>query len=735
MAGALAALAHRLRPASRRALDWRVGRRAAPAPASRGVDVVVPVCGGEEHLAALLPGLLRHTDLARHRLIAIVDGPQPAGVSKQLDDLERAAGAALVRVAQPRNLGYVASVNAGMRQSRERDVILLNTDTVVTRQWVEKLQQAAYSAPEVASVTPLSNRATICSVPRGNVDNDLPQGYDADRFAALVERVSRREYPRLPTGVGMCLYLKRAALDDVGLFDEVAFAAGYGEENDWCFRALRAGWVHVADDVSFVFHAGRGSFGARRRQLAARAGGILRERHPEYFPTIARFLADDPLRAVRDRILGALAAVPAHGTGRRRPEVLHVVHGFPPQDHGGTELYAFWLARAQARERPTAVYTRCRDEGAANGAVVESLDGGLRVRRVVNNFDQRDPLARNALHDRKLQRDFAAFLAEIRPEVVHVHHLAGHCLTLAGAVRRSGVPMVLQLQDWWLACARANLLDHAERLCSGPGLLKCSTCLPLTRLPPRHATNPALHAARRALARRLVSEAATRVAGSPAVVDGLRRAGILDAGAAVHVLPYGVPLADTPCTPRPSSAPTLPLRIGFVGSMLPHKGLHVLAAACSVLPPRSLTLEVWGDPSFDPAYTARVQQLAGHIELRCHPRFAETERGAVLGGLDLLVVPSLGLESFGLVAWEAIHAGVPVVCSDRLPLAAAVREGGFGAVYEASSTAQLAAILGTVVDDPSRIAGWRAKLPSVKPWRAHAAEIEQVYDQVIASSR
>jgi glycosyltransferase involved in cell wall biosynthesis/GT2 family glycosyltransferase len=706
-----------------------------------GVDVVVAVFGGAQHLAKLFPSLLEHTDLERHRIVAVVDGPQPDGVVSQLESFASAAGAALVRLDQADNRGYVASVNAGMRASQSRDVILLNTDTVVTRGWVEKLQRAAYSAPQVASATPLSNRATICSVPRGNVDNDLPGGFDIDGFAELVERVSVGEYPRLPTGVGMCLYLKRAALLDIGLFDEATFGHGYGEESDWCFRALRAGWDHVADDATFVFHAGRGSFGTRRRQLATRAGRAMRRLHPEYDRTIARFLAEDPLRGARDRILAALDTASRRALSRHandaatRPSILHVVHGFPPHDHGGAELYAYWLAKYQASERATAVYTRLRDEGAANGDVLESLEAGLRIRRVVNNFDQRDPLARNALYDRALQRDFRAFLGEVRPDLVHVHHLAGHSLALAGVMRDCGLPLVLQLQDWWTVCARANLLDARERLCSGPGLLKCGECLPLTRLGPQRVANAALYGLRGWLGRRLVRRAHARIAGSALVIDSLRRIGILR-DADVSLLPYGVPLADQPSgTPRAPSPQALPLRLGFIGSILPHKGLHVAAAACRSLPTQSVELEVWGDSSFAPEYTARVRDLAGSAVVRFRGRFDEEHRRAVLESLDLLLVPSIGMESFGLVAWEAIHAGVPVVCSDRLPLAEAVREGGFGAVYEASSSSELAAILGRVVADPSILASWQAQLPSVKGWSAHAAEIETVYDQVLVAAR
>ena len=139
------------------------------------------------------------------------------------------------------------------------------------------------------------------------------------------------------------------------------------------------------------------------------------------------------------------------------------------------------------------------------------------------------------------------------------------------------MPIVYQVQDWWAACARANLLDRDRRLCSGPGLGKCSRCLPLTGLPPSGLWNPALYALRGALARRAFRLPAAFVMGSRAVEADHRRFGLLRQGDPVHVLPYGIAVPEAlGLPPRPPSR--RPLRFGFLGSLLPHKGAHVAVA-------------------------------------------------------------------------------------------------------------------------------------------------------------
>jgi len=366
-----------------------------PEPASGPVDVIVAVYGAAAAFARCLDSVIARTDLARHRLVVVLDGPNQRDAQDGLARVGAALGDHLLVLENPRRRGFVASVNRGMASSR-RDVVLLNSDTVVTESWLDKLQAAAYSAADIATATPFSNDATICSLPRFLEANAIPSGHDVDSFARLIEGCAIPEYPRIPTGVGVCLYIKRRALDTVGAFDEAAFGLGYGEESDFCMRALAAGFVHVLDDATFIYHAGQGSFGPERERRVRAAERRMRRRHPAYRATIGAFVRDDPLRDVRERIVRTLGPSRDPSTTPSL-RVLHVVHGWPPFNHAGTETYARELALRQQGRRPVVVYARVADSGRNLGDAIELLDHGVRVRLVVNNFTQRNPLSRNAL--------------------------------------------------------------------------------------------------------------------------------------------------------------------------------------------------------------------------------------------------------------------------------------------------------------------------------------------------
>ncbi len=722
---------------SRAALDWNAPRAAEPDRPPGPVDVIVPVYGAAAELAACLASLLRHTDLDRHRLVLVIDGPQGADVEAALAAVAGRPEAAVLVLRNPERRGFVGSVNRGMALSA-RDVTLLNSDTEVTAGWLAKLQEAAASHPAIATVTPFSNNATIASLPRSAEVNALPAGWSLDGFAALVERTAARERPRLPTGVGVCLYIKRQALDRLGPFDEERFGLGYGEESELCFRALKAGYLNVLDDATFIYHAGQRSFGASRPARVKAAHRALGRLHPEYLPTVARFLRADPLRPARERVLAGLRAG-ARSRTRAPRKILHLVHGWPPWNPAGTEVYARRLALRQAGWREVTVYARMAAPDRELGEALEVEDGGVRVRLVVNNFTQRDPLSRNALHDRRLAADFRALLDAERPDLLHVHHLAGHAATLPGLAARRRIPILFQIQDWWAPCARANLLDAGRRLCSGPAPARCSACLPLTGLPPAPLLNRALHAARARLTRRALRHADAFVMGSHAIERSFRELGWLRPGDHAFVIPYGIerPSAGTGSegarrSPRP---PGSPLRFGVIGSLLPHKGIHLAVAAFRGVDPARATLQVWGDPAVSPAYSAEIAALASPA-VRLAGRFAEAERGGIFAGLDVLIVPSLGLESFGLVAREALAEGVPVLAARRGALAELFDPAAgppCGALFDPESPAELSGWIARLAAAPEIAAAWAASPPPVKEMDEHAEEIEQVYAGILAA--
>lgn len=283
--------------------------------------VIVPVFNAVEALDACLGSLLR-TLGARDLVVLADDASTDPAVAPLLAAFERQATFPVQILRQAENLGFVGNCNVAMAAVPTRDVVLLNSDTETTRGWLDRLVACAASDPHIASLSPWSNNAEICTFPA--LCRALPPPEDPDLVAQAAASAGAPEYPELPTTVGFCMFLRRAALEQIGDFDRASFGRGYGEENDWCLRASAHGWRHVLCDDAYVVHHGGASFGPLGLGPGGEALQRLNARYPGYNERIARFILDDPLRSRRERIAARLAELASGWQPSLFPDPPHV---------------------------------------------------------------------------------------------------------------------------------------------------------------------------------------------------------------------------------------------------------------------------------------------------------------------------------------------------------------------------------------------------------------------------
>ena len=200
------------------------------------------------------------------------------------------------------NLGFVATVNRGIAASHGNDIVLLNSDTEVANDWLQRMQDRAYSARNIGTVTPLSNNASVCSYPVPMKPNPLPEGWTLEKLDALASEANGGATLELPTAVGFCMYIRRVCIDAIGVFDVENFGIGYGEECDFSMRARAAGWRNVLTPDVFVYHEGGQSFAGRTEARIRDAEATLHRIHPEYHVLATRFIDADPIRPFRDAL-------------------------------------------------------------------------------------------------------------------------------------------------------------------------------------------------------------------------------------------------------------------------------------------------------------------------------------------------------------------------------------------------------------------------------------------------
>jgi glycosyltransferase involved in cell wall biosynthesis len=400
--------------------------------------------------------------------------------------------------------------------------------------------------------------------------------------------------------------------------------------------------------------------------------------------------------------------------------MLLVTASYLPESLGGVELHLQGLCRAfrEAGHEP-AVFARTGRAGLRHLELARDEVDGVPVTRVANTFEDATSLPAMVAHE-GLADAFAAELARVRPDVVHVHHLTCLSTRIVERCRAARVPVVMTLHDFWMGCPRGQRITAALDLCPTIRLEKCLPCLRelWPHLLGRGAAPglPAEERDARDLARLEEYHAGIRatLAACDALVtpSAFVRRMYADYGVPaghITVVENGLPLArwqralqDAPRRARDGG----PLRVAFIGSVLPSKGPHLLLEALRRLQdPAAFHADVWGEVlpfHHDRGYGERLSALRRGWEtsITLHGAYRNEDLPRILQGADAVVVPSLWYEAFGLTVREAFLAGVPVVAAGHGALAEAIEDGRTGLLFAPGDSASLAAALRRLRDQP-----------------------------------
>jgi GT2 family glycosyltransferase/glycosyltransferase involved in cell wall biosynthesis len=591
-------------------------------PARLTVDVVIPVYRGLAETKRCIESVLAAGSRPLGRIIVVDDqSPEPKLVA-WLNELARQGAIHLIR--NRKNLGFVGSVNIGMQAAENRDVVLLNSDTEVPpsqqgQSWLARLAAHAYAHPRIATVSPISNNATICGWP-DDAGGPIAFGHTLPRIDALCRQVNAGRWVNAPTTNGFCMYIRRKALRQVGLFDAKRFTVGYGEENDFCLRASAAGWQHRIVCDTFVYHKGSVSFAGRVAELTARAMTLLMERYPDYQRSIGRYVALGDITPFRFALTAALFR--ASGL----PVILMVSHGLG----GGVRRHIDTLV-APFHDTARFVLLEASDRGA--NLSVPALPGHPSLALPAKRLD-----------------DLVMLLRSMNVSRVHIHHLLAMDMDVRTLIRRLDVPFDVTVHDYFAICPQINLLPWRHSLyCGEPDVAGCNACI-------AHRSS---YGARDILTWRAdhawqFEHAARVLCPSQDVLNRLQRHGLA---------------ANAVCAPHEPVAPgswklRLPafgkgkMRIAILGALPPHKGGRTVAAVAEMADPAAFEINLIG-------YTDGPFSENARQRMKITGPYDDSDLAALIGKVDphLIWFPAAWPETFSYTLSAALEAGIPVAAS------------------------------------------------------------------------
>lgn len=601
---------------------------ACTAPGS-AVDIIVPVYRGLDDTRRCIASVLSSACATPWRLILVNDAsPEPALASYLRDIALTDTRIHLLENAD--NLGFVGSANRGMALSLEsgHDALLLNADTEVAGDWLARLRHAAYRGERVATVTPFSNNATICSYPRFCESNPLPPGMDTATLDRLCAQTLPGAAVDVPTAVGFCMYIRHAALAEVGLFDEKHFGKGYGEENDFCIRASQAGWRHLHALDTFVLHTGGVSFGDSKSPREQAAMQALRQLHPHYEAQVHAFVQADPARSARLRLDGARLA-----RSHPRPLVLMVLHSVG----GGTLRHVRELA-AHMAHRMTCLQLTPAD-----------------AQHVQLNWLVEGETQPYTYHLPTQGEDLVQTLQALGVAHVHYHHLLGLPPDLLHLPQRLGVGYDFTAHDYYPVCPQISVTTSAWRYCTEQGLAQCQGCVAERPAPTGESIEDwrARHAQWLAGARHLFT---------PSRDTAQRLARYVPAKPALVVPHTDLPARAQLPAPRPRRlADGAHLRIMVLGAVNQVKGSTTLEATAMIAATQSAPLQF-----YLLGYADRPQPQQPHNALSVYGMYRDEELPLLIERLqpDLIWFPAQWPETYSYTLSAALHSGLPIVAPD-----------------------------------------------------------------------
>jgi len=453
--------------------------------------------------------------------------------------------------------------------------------------------------------------------------------------------------------------------------------------------------------------------------------------------------------------------------------IAQIIHGFLPENSAGSELYVYYLSKELAKRHSLSIFSRIADRAFAEYAVVADTFDGLPVFKINNTFRECDSFQKTYRND-IIDKKFGEFLDLVRPDVVHFHHVTCLSTNLVRVAKERRLPVVFTLHDFWLICQRGQLVKRDLALCQGPQPHECARCL-ADQLSIRGGHQKVSQIYQKT--KNVIGKELSRMKGFVKrlyllqaklffmsqrrainqIHERTRHINEICALVDLFVSPsqflrakfmeYGIPPGKILFSKNGHQVSHFSafekrksdrVRFGYVGTLIPTKGAHVLIEAFNGVRSGEAELKVYG--RFLPYggfedYPDLLPRLVRNERIRFLGEYQHSQISDIMAEIDVLVVPSIWHENSPLTIHEAFLAKTPVIASNIGGMAELVQDGVNGLLFKVGDIADLRKKITMIVQHPDLISKLSANIGPVKTIEENAVEVEKIYQDLIAQFR
>lgn len=612
----------------------------------KNVDIIVPVYNAYEYTEECIKSVLKNTDLNKHRLILINDKSPDEKIMPMLQKyVSENEDKQIVVLENEENSGFVKTVNRGMCYSKN-DVILLNSDTEVTNNWLEKMITCAYSNDYIATATALTNNGTIASVPNFGVDNDLPKNMTLEQYAKMIEDISLKRYPELTTGNGFCMYIKRNVIEEIGLFDDITFEKGYGEENDFCYRALDHGYTNVLCDDTFIYHKGTQSF--KKENLTKTRAAIiddhmkkLRAKYPIYTTKTDQFLALNPIKDISKNVL-------LNTLIYKKRKVLFLVNEWEENMEmtGGTSLHLKDIILGIKENTACFVLAPFKYDLNTFKLYLYSGEYGKEIASFKTDINLYGQITyTNDSYKEMIKTIFDSFHIEL----LHVHHFLFQTFDAIDIAKERNVYSIITLHDLYMSCPSINMV-YEEKFCEVNKNRNCEKCLKN-----RYGVESDILQNWRTTCKKVLEKFDKIIVPSQNTKEQFEK---IYKDLKIEVIEHGVNLIKIDNKKETKRNEDV-FNVSFVGAMAPHKGSRILTELIKKNKDNAIKIHLIGK-SEDKNLNKNTSNYINHGAYRR----GELPKLLVENNIDLVCIFATWPETYSYTLTETYMAKVPVLTFD-----------------------------------------------------------------------
>ena len=485
-----------------------------------------------------------------------------------------------------------------------------------------------------------------------------------DEYAEMIEEISKSRYPELTTGNGFCMYIKRSVIEELGLFDDKTFGKGYGEENDFCYRALDHGYTNVLCDDTFIYHKGTQSF-KKENMTASRAAlieehmNLLRKKHPIYVQKTDNFIANNSLRDIQENVnLNILL--------HNKKRILYLVNEWEENMEmtGGTSLHIKDIINSNIKnEIASFVISPDKNDLTRFKLYLYTDKYAKEIANYKTDINQYGQINyTNNTYKEILENIFESF----KIDILHVHHFLFQTFDAIDVAKQRNIYSIITLHDLYMICPSINMV-YKDKYCENDKQKDCSKCLNI-----RYGVNSNILNNWQKTCKKVLEQFDKIIVPSENTKKLFKN---VYNDLEIEVVEHGVTIVET--KPKKQEKTSKQFNVAFVGAMAIHKGSNILKDLVSKNNNPNIKIHLFGKSEDKELVKSKSNYINHGPYIR-----GQLPQLLIDNNIDLVCMFATWPETYSYTLTETYMAQVPVLTFDIGAVGDRVKEDKLGWVIK-----------------------------------------------------